>query len=190
MDNRLLVAATAVMTMWASAAHSQSSLTWTQLSDGSRIAAMDDGQGGMVRYRCMAARASGAMMCIRMASYSTFGMISLFQVEDLPEARTVPESGFRCSIEPMMSYSQDLFMLEAGSDVNVLTNHQTFPDHPNASRVNSRPWSAADVSRLASQNAVDLQSMFFDCGNAYRVATRFGGIRALFTTQYVFPTMP
>lgn len=168
----------------ASGASAQPALSWTTLSDGSRITAIDEGRGQLRRYRCLELPPIGTV-CLMMESFSTFGTLYVFGVSGLPASAVQPSSGFRCSIEPGSSFSQELYTTEAGSRAKVLGNHQAYPGRSLYRR--DPVWSSEIVRSLASDNAISLSSVFFECADAYQLATRLGGIRALFTPQYPFP---
>lgn len=182
MITRLLAASTM---MWAASANAQDtpSFSWTALADGSQITTMDMGGNQLRRYRCR--NVSSGAACLMMESYTTFGSLYLFGVPSLPTSVIRPTSGFRCSVEPGSSFSQDIYTTEAGQRVEVLSNHQARPGSPYYRR--GPLWTETDFRGFADQNGVTVQSVFFDCAAAYQTATQLGGIRSLFTNQYPFP---
>jgi hypothetical protein len=157
---------------------------WTILSDGTRITTTEDEDGTVRRYRCRE-HSTGQATCLMMTSFSTFGTLYLFDTTNIPRSALKPTSGFRCQIEPYSSFSQSIYATEAGREVDVLKRQQNYPAHM---FVSSGPvWTSGDITSLASNNGVGLQSYFFDCSAAYQAASRLGGIRALFTPQFPFP---
>jgi hypothetical protein len=163
-------------------ASTQPQSSWTPIADDSQISVTDRGRGEMRRFRCRAFP-SGNYGCLMMDSFSTFGVLYLFEATRLPPTNISPTSGFRCSIEPGSSMTQELFLTEAQQITSILRNQHGYPEQMYR---NSPLWSASDANQLAAQNAVAMSAVWFDCRGAYETATRLGGIRALFTTQFRF----
>ena len=167
-----------------STAHAQSneSPNWRALADGSQVSISDEGRGNYRHYRCKQ-QDNGIYGCLMMESFSSFGTVYYFGLNSLPNEPFRPKSGFRCSIEPGSSFTQQIFLYPSTGDGTVLEN---FQGYPSSIYKNPPVWNKSNIVNLAKNNGIEIQANYFDCKGFYNSATISGGINHLFTNSFDF----